>query len=113
MHLHAADLHARQAAGCPVNRQRAVDGNAELAFFFAGRNVVVRVRVHMWIHPQSNWCAPAQPLSDGGKLPEFGFALDIENVNPALQGVLNFRARFANAGENTLARVATRFADAV
>ena len=74
---------------------------------------MMRVWIHMRIYAQRNWRAPAQPLTDCGKLSEFRFTFDIENVNPKLEGIINLFARFTNTGENTLRRVAAGLDNAV
>ena len=71
----------------------------------------MRVRVDIGIGTQGNWCA--HPASAGRTrdlidVLQLRFALDVETVNTLLERVFDFFARFPDARESALCRIAAR-----
>ena len=55
----------------------------------AGRNVSVRVRIYVWIDPQSDRRTQCFTAGDIVDVVQLGLALDVETENALVQCVLN------------------------
>ena len=81
--------------------------HAELVLGLAGGNIFVSLGVHIRIHPHGGGSDHAEFSSDFIEIAEFFLALDVEGVNPLLEGIDNFLTSLADTGKSTVRGIAT------
>ena len=96
-----------------INAFDLLECDAEFIFVSAGGDFRVRVGVHVRVHAHGDGRDFFQPRGDAIDALQFRLALGIERINTLPQGEFNFGLRFADAGEDALARVAARRDDAL
>src|SRR6266850_5847659 len=82
--------------------------NAELRLAQAGGNIRMRLCVDVRIDPQGDRRALAHALRDLIDALELGLRLDVDAADTLLEGELDLRRALADAGEECLARIASR-----
>jgi hypothetical protein len=122
--LHGRDLRA-DVRGDPDHVERVVlggqriepprllDGDAELVLAQAGRDVRVRPRIDVRVHPERDRRADAHAASHDRDPGELARALDVEHAHARLERERDLVVALADAAEDDLARIAPRLHDAV
>ncbi len=95
-----------KVGGAPVESERVFEGDTELALLETGRDVGVRFRVDVGIHPQRNRGDLACASGDRIQRLELGGRLDVEAPDAGRQRGFHFDRRLADAGEHDLRRIA-------
>src|SRR5438270_5369021 len=99
VHLDTANDDIRHFGCTFVNGRHAIERNRKFVFALAGRDILVRRRRNIGIHPERDSCALLLSGRDLIDVIELSFAFDIERVNLLLECIFDLFARFAHAGE--------------
>ena len=100
VHLHALELQVRILGGGGISRGRELQRDAELVFTFAGRDLGVRLGVHVGIHADGDRRPTAELAGDVVDAGQFGLALGMEGEDARFERQADFRFRLADAGED-------------
>ena len=100
MDVDARHVQARQTGGLRIDLSRAADRNTELVLRPAGRDLLVRPCIHVWIDPNGNRRNHSKPNGNFGEPAQFGFALDIDLPNAAGQCQLHFVRGLSHTRKN-------------
>ena len=83
-----------------VDAGRLADVDAELVFTEAGRDIGMGIGEDVRVHTQGEAGFRFELGRAGGEQRQLGFALDVELKNSGLEGEIDLRGGFANAGED-------------
>ncbi len=109
MERDSAHLETRQRGEPAEDFGRAVDADAELVLGLAGRNLGMRSRVDVGIDAQHRARGRFAGQRDFGERDAFGFVLDVELADAAVEALRQFGARLADARkDDVLGRHARR-----
>src|SRR5262249_31749954 len=103
--LEAAQLERGEREDAPRERGAALDVDAELRLFLAGRDVRVRLRVDVGVEADRDARAAAAGLRAVGQDLDLLLALDVEEEDPGLQRLLHLLARLPHAREDDRLRL--------
>ena len=106
VHLQPAQAQVLQFARPRINALDLLEGDAELVLVGAGRDLLVRVRLHVRVHAHRHGRPFLQARGHAVDALQFRLALGVERVNALPQGELDFAFGLAHAGKGALARVA-------
>ena len=113
VHLEAAQIEVGESGGTVVELGDEFEVDAELVFGFSGGDVFVGLRVDVGIHTDGDWGGEAEVFGDLVDQLEFGDGLGVDAVDVVFEGILEFVAGFADAGEGALGAAAAGLEDAV
>src|SRR5919198_4728856 len=100
MHVDAGDLDAGQLRGLIIEPRRLEEGDAELVFRSAGRDLGVGLGVHVRVDTNGNTGGLLKPGGDLAQHIEFGLALDVEAEDSFRDRIGYLLPGFAHASED-------------
>ena len=100
MHINSHNLDPRQAGGMGIDLTRPADRDAELVVILAGRDLLVRLRIHVRVHPHGDRGHFAQPAGHRRQTLHLGLAFDVELPNTARQRQFHLFRRLADTGKH-------------